>query len=88
MSLQTTILILLILIVRINFCPIIDRVRFGVLMLVNNHRQGEDGTYANILNRIRGSDMTDKDIDVQGLNQSVTLKFLKMLYLCPVLMLK
>jgi len=37
--------------------------RFNVIMLINNHRQGEDKEYADILNRIRVGEVTDKDIE-------------------------
>ena len=38
--------------------------KFEVVMLNKNHRQGEDGDYANILNRIREGDLSEDDLNV------------------------
>ena len=38
--------------------------KFRVILLKTNHRQGEDKTYADILNRVRSATFTDEDIEV------------------------
>ena len=38
--------------------------KFEVVMLNKNHRQGEDGDYANILNRIRKGNLSEADLNV------------------------
>ena len=37
---------------------------FTVVILEKNHRQGEDKSYADLLNRVRVGQLTDEDIDV------------------------
>jgi hypothetical protein len=37
---------------------------FSVVTLEENHRQGEDKTYADLLNRVRTGDYTDEDIEL------------------------
>ena len=37
---------------------------FKIIVLKKNHRQGEDKSYADILNRIRRGTFTDEDIDI------------------------
>ena len=40
--------------------------KFTFVTLLKNHRQGEDGDYADILNRIRVGDIRQEDIDKLG----------------------
>ena len=37
---------------------------FNVIMLTENHRQGNDKTYGDLLNRIRIGDQTNEDMDL------------------------
>ena len=49
---------------RLKFCHAVDNLwkHFTVINLKTNHRQGDDKDYANILNRIRVDQQTQKDI--------------------------
>ena len=38
--------------------------KFGVVMLINHHRQGEDRVYADVLNRIREDKLIDDDLEM------------------------